>query len=188
MKNKTSALFKKSLFALSVSLFSCSAFAAKFSKTCEDVGMKTEVLQLEILTSFGAVKVGEEQEFCTLERDNMRSTILASSLLSEMPNLAATAYRNGPKPVLDKSKNSDHRIDRTYCLSLGGAYRLGGRGLSGGWSSKDPTSGESGMCVFADGSMIATWTLAYKRHEPASTGRPDLEPFFQNNLIPGNLW
>lgn len=164
-------------------LFSFSVSAKSLDKTCEDIGAITVTKQLVIRTQHGTVPVGEPQDFCFLSENERQSLILASTLLSKNASLASTAYRIGPKPVFD---TIGERADRAYCGMLGGAYRIG-KAVSVGWIS-DEDSGMSGMCVFADGSMVSTWTLFYKRSNPASTERPDFEPHFQNPIIPVPLW
>lgn len=175
---------KKFLFFGILSLGLSEAVSANTSKTCEDVGVVTVKKQLVISTKIGPVFIGEPQDFCVMQEANTQSVILASTLLSQHPSLAATAYRVGPKPVLD---GLGERADRAYCRMLGGTYRLGNV-VAGGWVDVDNDSGQSGMCVFADGSMVSSWTLFYKRYDPTSKGRPDFEPHFQNKVIEHPLW
>ncbi len=155
------------------------------AKTCEDIGAKSVTKQIVINSAQGLVQVGEPAKFCLLSEDNRTSLISEKSLLSTTSNFAATAYRKGPTPILD---TLGERCDKKYCRMLGGAYQLGNV-VNGGWVDVDNNqSGQSTMCVFADGSMISTWTLFYKRMDPKSEQRPDFEPFFENPAIEQSLW
>lgn len=174
----------KNTFALTLVSFLFYSNIANAAKTCEDIGAATVKQQIVVHTSYGTMNIGEPQEFCVLRIESRQSSILASSLLSKNSNMAATAYLTGPKPVFE---NLGERADRAYCRQLGATYRLGHIG-SGGWVNVDNPDGQMGMCVFADGSMISTWTLFYKRNDPTGAGRPNFEPHFQNTPIPYPLW
>src|SRR5688572_23161998 len=96
------------LLSLSFPLF---GFASQETPTCEDIGATTMTKQVVMSIGGGTVTSGEPQKFCVLVKDQMQSVILASTLLSKNPSLAATAYRTGPKP------ETTGRADRPYCKS-----------------------------------------------------------------------
>jgi len=176
--------------ASSIFLFSISANASQQklntslnSKTCEDIGGTTLKQQVMLNTPQGVIYFGEEQDVCTLVENQRVSSILASTLLSQNSSLASTAYRTAPAPEISGSKQ---RADLTYCEFLGGTHRIGNF-VSVAWNTKDGQHSNS-MCVFADGSMISTWTLFYKRLDPESKQRPNFEPHFQNDVIPFKVW
>jgi putative hemolysin len=76
-----------------------------------------------------------------------------ATLYAAKPTLAALAYY--AKPAWDGKFNATPAKD--YCLQLGAAPAF-----HGSWSLK-PGGGQSGMCMFEDGSFMEEWTLFYNQ-------------------------
>lgn len=76
-----------------------------------------------------------------------------ATLYADKPTLAALAYYG--KPAWNGKLKTTPAKD--YCLQLGAAPSF-----QGAWSLK-PGGGQSGMCMFEDGSFMEEWTLFYNQ-------------------------
>jgi putative hemolysin len=82
-------------------------------------------------------------------------------LYAELPTLAAIAYLD--PPPFEQSGNPSANPSYTYCDQLGGAINFGAVNASGsGWVNEDAPTDVIAVCVFADGSMMESFTLFYK--------------------------
>jgi putative hemolysin len=134
-------------------------------------------------TSAGTlIQLGGSRWFCEFtgsdeaEPPTSRISVGLSTLYSTEPTLATIAYLAAPSvPEAD-----DDRLAAQYCAYLGGSSEFGSDGtLVGGWASdpSDPSSTSIGICIFADGSAIDDWGLAY--HSNGVIRGADLKPLFR---------
>jgi hypothetical protein len=89
------------------------------------------------------------------------ASLPADVLYAELPTLAAAAYLD--PPVYEPSGPPSANPSYAYCDQLEGAINFGGVSASGsGWVNQDDPTDVIAVCVFADGSMIESFTLFYK--------------------------
>lgn len=116
----------------------------------------------------GRVVLGGATQFCdfhsTAAGDSSRISLSLAALYSEQPTLAALAYLT--KPALPKDTGGANP-STIYCIQLGGAYNFGGNLAGGGWVATDAAADQNvaNYCVFADGSMIDAWGIAYHAND-----------------------
>lgn len=97
--------------------------------------------------------------FCqfTSASDGSRIHILAATLYTTEPSLAALAYYAAP-PVGSCNGNPAS----CYCSYLGGSDLFGGiNAAGGGWYNKKSIDQTLEACIFPDMSTIDSWGLAY---------------------------
>ena len=89
------------------------------------------------------------------------ASLPVSVLYADMPTLAALIYRN--PPIYEPGGSPGANPSYAYCDQLGGAIAFGAANASGsGWVNEDDPSDVISVCVFADGSMMESFTLFYK--------------------------
>jgi putative hemolysin len=103
-----------------------------------------------------------------------RISIRLTTLASDEPSMAATAYLT--KPPMPESGGSANPAS-IYCADLGGAEIGGVLAPDGGWVNLEDLSDTIQMCVFPDLSVIDSWGLAY--HTMGTIRGADLEPLFR---------
>jgi len=102
------------------------------------------------------VRYGGTTTMCTYTAaDTSTIQIFNSTLASTRPTMAALAYY-AQVPMSGGGGNPAN----AYCLQLGGTYNIGAPGSGSLWTTK-PGVINGAMCVFADGSAIDAWGLAY---------------------------
>ncbi len=107
-------------------------------------------------------KIGAPIELCRYQAvdDEAQSRIYAdlATIGSDAPTLAALAYLAKPETPSDTTSNPA----AVMCVAIGGAVDYGMTGDGGGLvSTDDPTDLVVNPCVFADGSFIDEWGIAY---------------------------
>jgi putative hemolysin len=144
------------LFTLLILLipFSIQASESSLEKECKESGGSVISSEAEMSTRAGYVK-GFKQPFCFIEKDNRSMMIGLETLGSDKPSIAATYLLKGiDMKKIPESKSPNPATD--VCRNLGGSsitfY------TSGGMTNK---YGQSGMCVFGDGSKVSTWSIIY---------------------------
>ena len=99
--------------------------------------------------------------FCqfTSKADGSRIHILLSTLYTNQPTLAASAYLF--KPAFD-STGCNGNPGSCYCTQLGGSD-FGLIQGGGAWETKDPNNVDQQLeaCIFPDMSSIDSWGLTY---------------------------
>lgn len=107
--------------------------------------------------------------------DESRIYVDVDSLVAEQPSLAAAAYL-AKLPVADGGGANPAAVN---CSKLGGTSSFGGNSASGGgWVDlDDPTFTVVNLCVFADGSAIDEWGIAY--YSEGAIRGADLAPLFR---------
>lgn len=108
--------------------------------------------------------------------DGSRLYIDVDSLASEQPSLAAAAYL-AKLPLPSGNGANPAAVDCTQ--NLGGASNFSSTSASGGgWvEESDPTFTVVDLCVFADGSAIDQWAIAY--YSDGIVRGADLAPLFR---------
>lgn len=107
--------------------------------------------------------LGEPVEVCRFQTldEEYKSRIYAdlATVWSEKPTLAALAYLTSP-PAADSVDGASPAS--ALCVANGGAISYGS-GMSGGGlvDLQDPDDEVVGACVFADGSFVDEWGIAY---------------------------
>lgn len=128
---------------------------------------------------------GEPVEVCRFQTldEEYKTRIYAdlATVWSEKPTLAALAYLTSPEAA--ESVNGASPAS-ALCIADGGAVSYGS-GMSGGGlvNLEDPDDEVFGACVFADGSFIDEWGIAY--HASGDVRGKDLTEVFrfdQENL------
>jgi putative hemolysin len=108
------------------------------------------------------VDLGRSIELCRFQADDeaeSRIYVDLMTLWAEQPSLAAGAYLAKVPMDADPAQGNPAT---TYCHSLGGSAQFGSGAQGGGWVAlEDPIDQVVVMCVFADGSMIDEWGIAY---------------------------
>jgi putative hemolysin len=98
--------------------------------------------------------------FCkfTSQEDGSRIHVLASTLYTTKPSLAALAYYAEVQPGSCNGNPAS-----CYCTLLGGSDSFGGiNAAGGGWVQKsDPVDTVLEACIFPDMSSIDSWGLTY---------------------------
>jgi putative hemolysin len=112
----------------------------------------------------GWLMLAGDTELCRFQTmggdDTSRIYVDLRTLSSEVPTLAATAYL-ADIPMNVKTTGGANPAT-AYCASLDGTSAFGPTGSGGGWVNlDDPIDLVLAMCVFADGSMIDEWGIAY---------------------------
>lgn len=109
------------------------------------------------------VDLGRSIELCRFQADDEAQSRIYVDLLTlwqEQPSLAAAAYLARVPMDADPSQGNPATV---YCSQqLYGSAAFGSGAQGGGWvAPDDPDDPVVAMCVFADGSMIDEWGLAY---------------------------
>jgi putative hemolysin len=108
------------------------------------------------------VDLGRSVELCRFQADDeaqSRIYVDLVTLWSEQPSLAAGAYLAKVPMEADPAQGNPATA---YCHDLGGSAQFGSGAQGGGWvAMDDPIDVVVAMCVFADGSMIDEWGIAY---------------------------
>lgn len=111
------------------------------------------------------VKLGDPVSVCKFETlgDKTRMYVDLTTISSKNPTLAALAYL--AKPTQPKTDNPSTNPSFTMCTAVGGAVAYGTGQNSGGLSevtdNKEDHQWIVTPCVFADGSFMDSWGLAY---------------------------
>lgn len=124
---------------------------------CTNNGGKVVQMKARFDTHTGSVN-GYTMDFCRINKDSNLAYVELRTLGSNIPSLAATYVKRIRLDPDKKIFGPFNNLVLNLCYSLGGAnivYYI----LDGGFS--DPDYGDSGVCVFGDGSAISDWTLFY---------------------------
>ena len=133
------------------------------------------------------VALGEAIRFCEFtggegaDPADSRISIRLTTLASDQPSMAATAYLT--KPEMAESGGSANPAS-VYCADLGGVELGGQLAPDGGWVNGADAADVLQMCVFPDLSIIDSWGLAY--HTMGTIRGADLEPLFRWNPESGS--
>jgi putative hemolysin len=126
------------------------------------------------------VAMGPPMAFCEFtggegaDPSDSRISVRLTTLASEQPSMAATAYLT--KPEMAESGGSANPAS-VYCADLGGAELGGQLAPDGGWVNGADATDVAELCVFPDLSIIDSWGLAY--HTMGTIRGADLEPIFR---------
>jgi putative hemolysin len=126
------------------------------------------------------VALGSPIRFCEFtggegaDPSDSRISIRLTTLASDQPSMAATAYLT--KPEMAESGGSANPAS-VYCADLGGAELGGQLAPDGGWVNTADATDVAELCVFPDLSIIDSWGLAY--HTMGTIRGADLEPIFR---------
>lgn len=124
---------------------------------CEASGGAVEEMAVELSTKSGMV-TGQSKLFCNFYTNKGFQAIGLETFSSDKPSIAATYI----KKLKDISKNSPLWLGQYSNPATNVCKNLGGAAVefitNGGFSNK---LGQSGICVFGDGSMVSSWTLIY---------------------------
>ncbi len=126
------------------------------------------------------VTMGPVVRFCEFtggegaDPSDSRISIRLTTLASDQPSMAATAYLT--KPEMAESGGSANPAS-VYCADLGGVELGGQLAPDGGWVNAADTTEVAQLCVFPDLSIIDSWGLAY--HTMGTIRGADLEPLFR---------
>jgi len=105
--------------------------------------------------------LGRSIELCRFQAEDGSAIFVDTlTLASPGPTLASVAYLSKVKmPAYDPNKGDP---STAYCRHLTGSSAYGPGASGGGWvDTSDKDFPVVNMCVFADGSMIDEWGLAY---------------------------
>lgn len=124
------------------------------------------------------VAFGEPVDVCRFQTlgdaDDSRIYIDLDSLYSPNPTLAALAYLAKTPIPQDAQGNPATAL----CIALGGAISYGSGANGGGLvNTDDPIDVVFAPCVFADGSFIEEWGIAY--YADGTVRGADLAPLFR---------
>jgi putative hemolysin len=131
-------------------------------------------------SSDNPIAFGDPIRFCEFtggegaEPSDSRISVRLTTLASDEPSMAATAYLT--KPEMPESGGSANPAS-VYCADLGGAEMGGALAPDGGWVNREDPSDTIQLCVFPDLSIIDSWGLAY--HTMGTIRGTDLEPVFR---------
>jgi putative hemolysin len=131
-------------------------------------------------TSGTPVVMGPAVRFCEFtggegaDPSDSRISIRLTTLASDQPSMAATAYLT--KPDMAESGGSGNPAS-VYCADLGGVELGGQLAPDGGWVNAADATDVAELCVFPDLSIIDSWGLAY--HTMGTIRGADLEPLFR---------
>ena len=131
-------------------------------------------------SSDAPVAMGPTVRFCEFtggegaEPPNSRISVRLTTLASDQPSMAATAFFT--KPELAENGGSANPAS-VYCAALGGVEMGGQLAPDGGWVNGADATDVVQMCVFPDLSIIDSWGLAY--HTMGTIRGADLEPLFR---------
>lgn len=123
------------------------------------------------------VDLGRTVDLCRFKADDgSRIYVDLLTLWSEQPSLAGSAYlAQAPMAPSEGGANPAS----LYCADLFGTSQFGPGAAGGGWVARDdPDDVVVAMCVFADGSMIDEWGLAY--HSNGTIRGADLAPLMRS--------
>ena len=132
------------------------------------------------VSSGSPIALGDPVRFCeftggeTADPPDSRISVRLTTLASNQPSIAATAYVT--KPVMPESGGSANPAS-VYCAALGGAEIGGELAPDGGWVNLEDASDNVQMCVFPDLSIVDSWGLAY--HTQGIIRGTDLGPLFR---------
>jgi putative hemolysin len=124
--------------------------------------------------------LGPAVQFCEftggegVDPADSRISVRLSTLASDQPSMAATAYFT--KPALPESGGSANPAS-VYCADLGGAELGGQLAPDGGWVNSNDAKDIAELCVFPDLSIIDSWGLAY--HTMGTIRGADLADVFR---------
>lgn len=153
------------------------ANAVDLEKRCQQAGGQIIKSDTEMSTRVGFIK-GLAHDLCFIEKDNRSMMIGLKTLGSTRPSIAATYLLKGIE--MDKlPKGTLPNPATDVCRNLGGASI--GFYTSGGMTNK---YGQSGMCVFGDGSMVSPWSIIYISMDD---GYMDLRKHIASQVLPLNL-
>ena len=142
------------------------AWGAQAAKYCEHHGGAVEFREPYFNTNGGVpLQLAGWRYFCqfTSKADGSRIHILLSTLYTDQPTLAASAYYFKPAFI---STGCNGNPASCYCSQLGGSDLFGGINLAGGaWVTKDPNNVDQQLeaCIFPDMSTIDSWGLTYNQ-------------------------
>lgn len=131
-------------------------------------------------SSDAPVAMGPTVRFCEFtggegaEPPDSRISVRLTTLASDQPSMAATAYFT--KPELAENGGSANPAS-VYCAALGGVEMGGQLAPDSGWVNGADATDVVQMCVFPDLSIIDSWGLAY--HTMGTIRGADLEPLFR---------
>lgn len=120
------------------------------------------------------VDLGRSVQVCRFQADDEAQSRIYVDLLtlwSQKPSLAGAAYLARAPMDVDATRGDPATL---YCALLGGTSQYGMGAAGGGWVAlDDPFDVVVSMCLFADGSMIDEWGIAY--HAGDAVRGADLE-------------
>lgn len=131
-------------------------------------------------SSDAPVAMGPTVRFCEFtggegaEPPDSRISVRLTTLASDQPSMAATAYLT--KPEMAESGGSANPAS-VYCADLGGVEMGGQLAPDGGWVNGADETDVVQMCVFPDLSIIDSWGLAY--HAMGTIRGADLGALFR---------
>ncbi|HUI40403.1 MAG TPA: hypothetical protein VL523_00390 [Terriglobia bacterium] len=104
------------------------------------------------------LRLSGSQDFCDyLASDQSEIFVLASTLYTSQPSLAALAYYAQVQPGSCQGNPAS-----CYCTLLGGSDQFGGTtGAGGGWITRTRPGFVLEACIFPDMSTIDSWGLFY---------------------------
>ncbi len=119
--------------------------------------------------------LGRDLEVCRFEAtDGSRIYVDAITLATPTATLASSAYLAKVQNDLDPAKGNPATQN---CTALGGTSVFGPGAGGGGWVNlDDPVDQVVALCVFADGSAIDEWGIAY--YAAGTVRGADLAPLF----------
>lgn len=105
------------------------------------------------------LRLAGERGFCVYTGSgDSQIFVLASTLYTEQPSLAALAYYSQLAPT----GNCEGNPASCYCTQLGGSDQFGGTtGAGGGWIDPNQPTFVLEACIFPDMSSIDSWGLFY---------------------------
>jgi putative hemolysin len=131
-------------------------------------------------SSDAPVAMGPTVRFCefsggeSAEPPDSRISVRLTTLASDQPSMAATAYLTEPE-IADNGGSANP--SSVYCEDLGGVEMGGQLAPDGGWVNGADATDVVQMCVFPDLSIIDSWGLAY--HTMGTIRGADLESLFR---------
>jgi putative hemolysin len=143
-------------------------------------GTVVERFPASMASSDKPVTLGPAVRFCEFtggqgaDPADSRISVRLSTIASEQPSMAATAYFT--KPAMPESGGSANPAS-VYCADLGGAELGGQLAPDGGWVNGSDSTDVAEMCVFPDLSIIDAWGLAY--HTMGTIRGADLADVFR---------
>lgn len=172
--------------ATTVALTGCAAAASQGDlaeeQYCLDSGGTLQLRQPTFGTNDDPstwVALGDPVQVCRFQTlgdsDDSRIYVDLVTLASRKPTLAALAYlAKTPLPDTEGGANPATAL----CAALGGATEYGSSASGGGLvSADDPIDTVIVPCMFADGSFIEEWGIAY--YSDGTVRGADLAPLFR---------
>jgi len=182
--------FRVVLTVIAIVLFVTPAFVTLVAHAQEDPaaaewcashqGTVVERYPASNASSEAPVAMGPSVRFCEFtggegaDPSDSRISIRLSTLASDQPSMAATAYLT--KPEMAESGGSANPAS-VYCADLGGVELGGQLAPDGGWVNAADATDVAELCVFPDLSIIDSWGLAY--HTMGTVRGADLETMFR---------